>query len=136
MLVGGFLAGVLSDRWGRKRMLLASLGINAVFGFLSATNPSSWVQLALCRVCAGVGVGGSIPAVFTLYAEYLPTRRRGFYLSIVAWFWMVGSVFTAGLAWVVLGQLQWQWNYFAYICVAPATVAFVLALFLLPESPR
>jgi MFS family permease len=50
----------------------------------------------LCRVIGGIGVGGSIPAVFTLYTEYLPPKGRGMLLSIVASFWTVGTVYTAG----------------------------------------
>ncbi len=53
-------------------------------------------MLAVCRVIAGIGVGGSIPSVFTLYTEYLPTHRRGMLLSIVAGFWTIGTIYTAG----------------------------------------
>jgi MFS family permease len=47
-------------------------------------------------------VGGSIPVVFAYCCELVPTRRRGFYLTIVAAFWMVGAMLVAGLAWALL----------------------------------
>jgi MFS family permease len=46
-------------------------------------------RCVLMKIAAGVGVGGSVPGVFTLVAEYMPRARRGFYISVVAWFWMV-----------------------------------------------
>jgi putative MFS transporter len=55
MLVGGMVAGLLSDRLGRKPCLLASLFINAFFGLASAFAPN-WVSLfaaaALGHACA------------------------------------------------------------------------------------
>lgn len=137
MLVGGVLAGIGADALGRKPMLMASLGINALFGVVSAFTPAGlWPMLAACRIMAGVGVGGSIPSVFTLYSEYLPVKGRGFWLSIVAWFWMVGSIYAAGIAWILISLVGADWRVFAAACAAPAFVAFVASGFLLPESPR
>lgn len=137
MLVGGVLAGIGADAFGRKPMLMASLGINALFGVVSAFTPAGlWPMLAACRIMAGVGVGGSIPSVFTLYSEYLPVKGRGFWLSIVAWFWMVGSIYAAGIAWILISLAGTDWRVFAAACAAPAFVAFVASGFLLPESPR
>lgn len=137
MLVGGVLAGVGADSLGRKPMLMASLGVNAVFGVISAFTPTGWWPLlAACRICSGIGVGGSIPSVFTLFSEYLPVKGRGFWLSVVAWFWMIGSIYAAGSAWVLIGILKTDWRIFAVVCAIPAAVAFFLSLLLLPESPR
>ena len=88
MLVGGLVFGAASDVWGRRRALSIALGINAVFGLLSAAT-SSYAALLVCRVVAGFGVGGSIPGVFSMAAEVLPAKNRGFWLSSVAWWWMV-----------------------------------------------
>ncbi|RYE84464.1 MAG: MFS transporter, partial [Methanosarcinales archaeon] len=93
MLVGGILAGVASDAWGRKPLLAACLLLNGVFGLLSVAAPT-WPWLAACRVIAGVGVGGSIPGVFGLFSEFLPVAKRGFFISLVAWQWMVGTIYT------------------------------------------
>jgi len=87
-------------------------------------------------VIAGVGVGGSIPSVFTLYTEYLPTKRRGMLLSIVAAFWTVGTVFTAGLAWILLGALDLSWRWFAVCASTPAIASALIVALYLPESPR
>jgi VNT family MFS transporter (synaptic vesicle glycoprotein 2) len=135
MLVGGVAAGVVSDAMGRRRALAVCLIINAVFGALSSASPS-WGWLAAARVAAGVGVGGSVPGVFTLMAELLPVARRGFFLSCVAWAWMVGTIYTAGAAWVMFGVFHLSWRLFAIVCSVPAAAAAAAVLLLLPESPR
>lgn len=43
------------------------------------------VILVILRVLSGVGVGGSVPSVWTMVTEVLPLHRRGFYLTFVAW---------------------------------------------------
>ena len=135
MLVGGLVFGVAADRYGRRGTLVVSLSINAAFGLLSALTPIYGVLL-FCRIVAGFGVGGSIPGVFTLAAELLPAKDRGFWLSTVAWWWMVGSIYAAGLAWAMLGVAGLHWQWYASLCTIPAAAAAVLILYFLPESPR
>jgi MFS family permease len=134
MLAGGLVFGIAADSLGRRATLAASLGINFFFGLLAAASPRYEALLA-CRVLAGFGVGGSIPGIFTLAAELLPTLDRGFWLSTVAWWWMVGAIYTAGLAWALLGSGA-SWQAFAAACALPAGAAAALVLLLLPESPR
>lgn len=103
MLFGGLLCGVLSDAIGRKPCLMYSLILNLVAGLASAFTPNiAW--LIVCRVVAGVGIGGSVPSVFTLGAELFPSHIRGKLLSVIASFWMVGAIFTGLIGWVMLGE--------------------------------
>jgi len=51
-------------------------------------------------------------------------------------FWMVGSIFTATLAWVMLGLIGAPWRLFAALCAGPSTACFISAFLYLPESPR
>lgn len=104
MLFGGLLCGILSDSIGRKPCLLYSLTLNTIAGLASAFTPNiAW--LIVCRVMAGIGIGGSVPSVFTLGAEVFPSHIRGKLLSIIASFWMVGAIFTGLVGWVMLGKL-------------------------------
>ncbi|CAM9866041.1 unnamed protein product [Pylaiella littoralis] len=143
MLVGGILVGSAADRLGRRRCLIISLAVNCTFAAVSSAAPSvGWLIAA--RVCAGLGVGGSIPVVFTLAAELVPTAIRGAMVSLVASFWMVGSVFAATAAWVLLGDgfdgsriiLGGTWRQYAMVAALPAATALVLTVFFVPESPR
>ena len=102
MLFGGLLCGILSDAIGRKPCLLYSLTLNLIAGVASAFTPNiTW--LIVCRVVAGIGIGGSVPSVFTLGAELFPPHIRGKLLSVIASFWMVGAIFTGLMGWIMLG---------------------------------
>lgn len=143
MLFGGVLCGYLSDMFGRRVCLLASLLLNASAGLASALAPNVNI-LIFCRVIAGIGIGGSVPSVFSLGAEIFPAASRGKYLSIIASFWMVGSIYTAFAAWIMLGDdfsgnkilpgVNWRW--FAVVSALPAIAALILTKLILPESPR
>lgn len=143
MLFGGLFVGGLSDIVGRRPCLLGSLVLNTIAGLASAAAPSLAV-LIFCRVIAGLGIGGSVPVVFSLGAELFPSPIRGKYLSIIASFWMVGAIYTAFTAWIMLGEdLSGRkilphvgWRSFAVVSALPAVIATALTYYLVPESPR
>lgn len=103
-MTGGVVWGYLADRSGRTFTLAVALALNAIFGAASGLT-SSFGWFFVCRVLSGVGVGGSIPIVFSYIAEFLPAKRRGSLIVIVAMFWMVGSVFAATMAWAIIGSI-------------------------------
>lgn len=143
MLVGGLASGYFSDSIGRRPCLMYSLALNAIAGLASAAAPDITTLIA-CRVVGGLGIGGSVPVVFSAGAEIFPSATRGKYLSIIASFWMVGAIFTAFSAWVMLGDdfsghriirhINWRW--FAIVSALPAIVALLLTHYIIPESPR
>lgn len=143
MLFGGILGGYFSDRIGRKRCLMYSLALNSIAGFASAFSPNI-PFLIFCRVIGGLGIGGSVPIVFSLGAEIFPASHRGHYLSVIASFWMVGAIFVSFSAWIMLGDdfsgdkilphVGWRW--FAGVSAIPALIAFLLTHYKLVESPR
>ena len=54
-------------------------------------------------------MGGSIPLVWTYFAEFQPSTKRGGALSLLASFWMIGNITVAGLAWAIIPhQLAWD----------------------------
>ncbi len=143
MLMGGLVGGWLSDVVGRKRTLTCSLALNGAAGLLSAWSPTlAW--LATFRVLAGMGVGASVPCLFTLGAELFPVHTRGVHLSYIASFWMVGSIYAAAAAWIILGLDAdgnrilpgWTWRPFVVAAALPVFLTLALALLFLPESPR
>lgn len=142
MLVGGWLWGTLADRYGRKSTLMVALLLNSIAGFLSAFSPTlSWMMA--WRFLAGLGVGGSVPVIFTFFSEMVPSKERGHFMVFLAMFWMVGSVLTAGLAWSILpldtvglaGREVPSWRFFTAVCALPALLC-VAMLCLTPESAR
>lgn len=99
-----------------------------------------------CDMCglrgACSGVGGSVPAVFTLGAELLPAKSRGEKLTIISSAWMFGSIAVAFVAWLLLGRIDGQrilhtsWRVFAFVCGFPACLSAFMATKYMPESPR
>ncbi|KAE8296796.1 Synaptic vesicle glycoprotein 2A [Larimichthys crocea] len=145
MMVGGYLWGYLADQRGRRRILVVSLTVNGVFGGLASVAPWFWLFLLL-RFISGIGVGGSIPVIFSYFSEFMPRLRRGAMISALATFWMAGNILAAGLAWLViprtwarfsLGSLDFQsWRLFVVLCSVPSLTSAILFRLLMPESPK
>jgi AAHS family 4-hydroxybenzoate transporter-like MFS transporter len=76
-ILGAIAAGSLADRFGRKPLLIASLGIASAATLMCAAASSGSVLTGL-RFLAGVGLGGTLPALVSLVAEKIePSRRHG-----------------------------------------------------------
>ncbi|CAB1421842.1 unnamed protein product [Pleuronectes platessa] len=145
MMVGGYMWGYLADQRGRCRILVVSLTVNGVFGGLACVAPWFWLLLLL-RIISGVGVGGSIPVIFSYFSEFMPRQRRGAMISSLATFWMAGNILAAGLAWLVipstwahfsLGTMDFQsWRLFVLLCSIPSLTSALVFRQLMPESPK
>jgi len=145
MMFGGYIWGALSDSRGRKPALIMALVVNAVGGVLSALMPSYALFLA-ARFLSGMGVGGSIPVVWSYFAEYLPAKNRGRMMSLMATSWLCGNLLVAGLAWIIVPMKSIQlpissiltldsWRVFVLVSAFPAFSA-ALMLLCFPESPK
>src|SRR6202035_5957964 len=75
MLFGAPLLGYVGDRFGRKTAILISYVIFGVFTLMTAW-VGSLAQLGILRFLAGVGIGGLLPNVIALNAEFAPRRFR------------------------------------------------------------
>jgi len=135
MLVGGLVAGNASDLVGRHKILLCGLVCNAITGLCSALT-TNVIQFSILRAIAGIGIGASIPPLFTLVAEVSPKSQRGFCVTIIAAFWMVGSLYIATLALLMMQYLQTDWRLFYVACAIPATISAILVTTIVPQSPR
>lgn len=142
MLFGGLVLGFVSDRIGRRPALLLGLMTNSVAGMCSSLSilAPSFVQLTIWRFIAGVGIGATVPPLFTLASEWSPREGRGVFVTAVASFWMVGSIFVSSLAWCLF-QLDLKhelpiWRIFAAICALPSFLGAWMVYKYVPESPR
>ncbi|CAB9501254.1 Synaptic vesicle glycoprotein [Seminavis robusta] len=109
MLMGGLIVGTLGDFLGRRPMLMLGLNINMIAGILSACSPNVFVLTGL-RMIAGVGIGATVPPLFTLVAELAPPSKRGFCVTFCAAFWMVGSIYVALVAILFLKNSEENYN--------------------------
>merc|ERR1712062_307355 len=76
---------------------------------------------------------GGVPQACTLYAEYMPTHVRGRAVMTLSFFWALGALFLAFLAWAVMPELGWR--YLVGFSVLPLASFVVMSPFILPESP-
>ena len=143
MMIGGMFWGTLADIKGRKTVLLWSLSINAAGGFASSFAPNFGLFVC-CRLISGIGVGGSLPVIFSYFCEFQAKNRRGSAISMLAMFWMCGNIFAAALAWAIIPlniQLQTatftysSWRLYLALCIIPSFTS-VLLFVLMPESPK
>ena len=136
MIVGGMFSGIIAYRIGRRPVLLYAMALNLVFGLAIAIFPHSWEWIFFCRVMAGVGVGGTVPVMFTMAAELVGPLHRGKFITVVCSFWMVGGIWTAGSCWILLGHYKVFWIYAAFASQVPNAVAMLLIFALLDETPK
>ena len=129
MLVGAYVTGHVADQYGRRVGFGITTSMVAGFGLLSACAPNFWL-LVLARFFVGCGVGGA-NAALSLFIEYLPKSMRGRGLISFFFFFSVGGVLEAGLAYMVMPD----WRALLMITALPS-VLLVLALPVVPESPR
>lgn len=132
MLAGALMWGRLSDLIGRKLGFMATIGIDSLFGLLSAFSPNFAVFLVL-RMLTGFGVGGTLPVDYAVFAEFLPATDRGKRLVLLESFWAFGTIAAAGLAWLVVPHLGWRALFI--VSAIPGVLLFAVRSYV-PESPR
>lgn len=122
MTLGALLIGMLGDRLGRKAAVALSVALFGVFT-LATAKAESYNALLAYRFLTGLGIGGAIPSITTLTAEYAPAHWRVRLIALMSIGIPLGGVFGGVLA----AQLipVWGWESVFY-------VGGVLPLLLLP----
>jgi MFS family permease len=117
---GGVVFGLVADRYGRTRALMASVLIYSVFTAACGL-AQNILQLAAFRVLLGVGMGGEWASGATLVSEVWPAEHRGKALAFMQSAWAIGY----GLAALVTGLIlpRWGWRWLFFVGVLPALIA-------------
>lgn len=132
MFVGSIFSGGLSDRFGRKTMLIAAM---AFWGTAGALLSFAWSieSLLTFRFLLGVGLGAQVPIGITMLSELVPSQSRGKYLSLYQAFLPLG-IATAGLTtYLLLPSFGWRG---VFIVEALPALWFLVVWKYLPESAR
>lgn len=131
LIAGAVVGGRLSDRFGRKRVLIASV---TVFGLLSVVTAWSTTvdHLIVTRFLTGVGLGGALPNLIALVAENTPAGRRNLAVGLLYAGLPAGGALASLTS--LIGAAPESWKAVFYVGgIAPLVLVVPLWRFL-PES--
>ncbi|XP_073529377.1 solute carrier family 22 member 7 [Phyllobates terribilis] len=129
LTIGSLICGFLSDRFGRRKILLVSFLVSAVFGVMSALSVS-YIMFSICRLLCGVGLMGMTLISITLALEWTDVTHRTFCGTISSLSWTVGYMILALLAYLIR---DWRWLLLA--ATSPCLLA-IASWWWVPESAR
>jgi|YelNatPaOPRAMG01_1025707.scaffolds.fasta_scaffold02954_9 MFS family permease len=137
---GGIVFGVLSDKWGRVKTMVATLLVYSGFTGLCGM-AVGWVDFVLYRFLVGLGVGGMFGAATTLVAESVPGRFRTVALGSLQALSALGNMLGATLSLGInpgqenfLGQ--WSgWRVLFFVGIVPALLVVPIVLVLKEPEP-
>lgn len=131
MTAGCFLLAPLGDKLGRRPIFLLSL-FAITTGMLLVYFTSAYWQLILCRCLTGFGIGGILPNLATIAAEFSNKKTRDFNVGIVQAGWPLGAILTGFVAAKIIPAYGWR---FAYLISGGFSLnMFAVVYFFLPES--
>jgi EmrB/QacA subfamily drug resistance transporter len=127
------LYGKLSDVYGRRAMMLASIGI-FIAGSAACAAARDMIMLVLGRGLQGVGGGGILPLAQAILADAVAPRERGRYQAYMGSVWV-----TAGLGGPVVGGIlaeHFHWSVIFWVNVPVGLLAALMAHNTLKRLPR
>ncbi|XP_053568753.1 solute carrier family 22 member 7 [Bombina bombina] len=129
LTVGSIISGYLSDRFGRRKILLLSFLGSTLFGVMSALSVS-FVMFSISRLLCGVGLMGMTLISVTLALEWTDAAHRTFCGTISSLSWTVGYMLLALMAYLIR---DWRWLLMAV--TSPCLLA-IATWWWVPESAR
>uniref|UniRef100_A0A3Q3SQA0 Solute carrier family 22 member 6 n=1 Tax=Mastacembelus armatus TaxID=205130 RepID=A0A3Q3SQA0_9TELE len=126
---GAIVFGQLSDKFGRKSMLLVALIAATMLGVTSAFS-TSYVMFAVFRALCGVALSGMSIISIVLGIEWIDVKHRTFSGTIMSLSWSVGNMLLALLAYFIR-----DWRHLTLAVSVPCSVVIV-SWWWLPESAR
>ena len=115
--IGGLAFGLVADRYGRTRALIASILIYSVFTAMCGFSQTV-MQLAVFRICLGLGMGGEWASGAALVSETWPAAYRGKALGFMQSAWAIG--YGAAALVVAIVMPIWGWRAVFFVGVLPA----------------
>lgn len=121
VLVGAFLFGSLSDRYGRRLLLIMSYLLMAVCGTCTAFS-TNFSLFCLFRFGCGMALSGQGLNTFSLIVEWIPTRVRTVVGTMTAYCYTVGQLLFA-----LMGYFVRDWRWFTLTVSMPFYVFFLIS---------
>jgi MFS transporter, AAHS family, 4-hydroxybenzoate transporter len=130
---GALVSGPLSDRLGRRSLLIGSVFLFGI-ACLASSFSSSVGQLTTLRFITGVGLGAAMPNAVTMMGEFCPDRRRATVINLMFCGFPLGAAFGGFLAAWMIPHFGWR-SVLVLGGVTPLLLGVVLLL-KMPESVR
>lgn len=118
--IGGITFGILADRFGRTKVLIATIIIYAVFTGAAALS-ETWWHLAIYRFLTALGIGGEWAAGAAIVAETWPEEKRAKAAGILQSAWAVGFFLAATFNLTLKEAYGWRGLFL--VGILPAFVA-------------
>ena len=131
IVLGAPLAGVITDKLGRKPLLIASTVLYGLAGASGFVLESLWAIL-VGRAVLGLAVGGVMTSVTTLIGDYFEGKERANVLGLQGTFMNLGGILFLTLG-GVLADMDWRMPFLIYLF---AFVLLPLALYSLHEPKQ
>lgn len=131
MAIGSVLLGQVTDRIGRRPMILSCL-VTMALGMAMTATADSIETLSAWRIFTGLGIGGMLAATNAAAAEFSNARSRSLCVSLMAIGYPVGAVIGGAISAQLLMIYDWRVVFYFGAC---STALFIpLVLLLLPET--
>src|SRR3954469_16256764 len=133
---GALFFGYLTDRLGRKKLFMVTLGVYLIF---TVATVFAWNHygFAIFRVLAGSGIGGEYAAINSAIDELIPARVRGRVALAINGSWWIGTALAAGASYPMLHYLAkdlgWRIGFGIGAVLAFGVIVLRRGI---PESPR
>ncbi|XP_065051213.1 organic cation transporter protein-like isoform X1 [Rhopilema esculentum] len=129
VMIGGVIFGMISDRFGRRRVLLFTMYAHIIFGVAVAFIPN-YTGFVTLRFIIGFLMQGLQSSSFVLMVEMTPIRLRTTVAGLFEVFWAVGTIWMASLSWMIK-----SWRDIQLALCLPSLVT-IIYIWLVPESIR
>jgi MFS transporter, putative metabolite:H+ symporter len=130
-VLGSFLWGWMGDRLGRRPAILIA-AMTFIATSICGSMPLFSLNMVMCFIM-GLGVGGMLPIMFTIMAETIPARHRGWLLVLIGGDVAGAYILTSWLAAALIPTLSWR---ILWLLGFPTGVFLILLNRWIPESPR
>ena len=130
-VIGSFIWGWLGDKIGRKSSILMA-GVTFIATSACGSMPEFWMNCIMCFVM-GWGVGGMLPIMFTLMAESIPARHRGWMMVLIGGDIAGAYIISSALASWLVPHYTWR---ILWLIGFPTGFMLILLNRWIPESPR
>lgn len=132
LLIGSLITGFLGDSFGRKFSYQLNLLIFGGASLVAAFSPNM-IFLIACRGIMGIGLGAEIVTGYALLAEFVPSKTRGKWVSMLSLITNVSTPAAAFLGYLIIPRFGWRWM-FVFVGVFSVIVWYMRKS--MPESPR